>query len=811
MIKKVLLSLTVFACILLPKGIYASEETSSNAQMCGLEYQEPHVVDESVAKEYEAEENSQISVQSTMSELEVYAEMERRVKEGILNGSKRVMLNDLNIRIDTYSANLYFKTYSPYFAPEMNLEIWMMSESDPKILYISIDNSWTSEQTKQYFARVDAKLAFYQSLVNDSMSQVQKVLVIHDYIVSHSAYDETYTRTDCSGIFMDGVGVCQSYSMAYMYILNSLGIESYFVPCRAANHAWNLIRIDGQYYNVDCTFDDPASDVLGSAHHTYFLISDSAMTKLQSNRKDWDAGGRSCTSDAYADAFWRTSESPIVLMGNTSYYMKYEGYFYRSLIKRDNISGQETVLSEIDNRSAYQRYVQSGLFYNDGCLYYNTESQIIKYDLLNNTKYPVYELDPAMGYVRGCRLNGNVVEFSVYNSTSKGSTTYELVSEDGWKNLENGWYYIKNQKILKAQWLEDGGFTYYLDVSGRRMENTVWNTEESGISYEYRFDLDGHLILGWYEEGDETYYYYEKGLKCTGISIIEGETYYFDENGKMMRNVEITVDGVWYRFGTDGKLEWMITDLSDGWKQIGDNWYYVKDQSILKAQWLIFENAIYYLDEDGKMLENEECLLEDITGDGSHVYHFGSGGALITGWYQTSSGEWNYFDSNGLAVTGWLKLNTVWYYFSEDGVMETGWNDIDGTWYYFDVSGSMHTGWLQLNGIWYYMMPGGAMATGWAVADGNWYYFNESGSMYTGWLQLNGIWYYMMPSGAMATGWAAADGNWYYFNGSGSMHTGWLQLGNNWYYLQDSGNMVIGWQVVDGVNYYFNESGAWVS
>lgn len=56
MIKKVLLSLTVFACILLPKGIYASEETSSNAQMCGLEYQEPHVVDESVAKEYEAEE-----------------------------------------------------------------------------------------------------------------------------------------------------------------------------------------------------------------------------------------------------------------------------------------------------------------------------------------------------------------------------------------------------------------------------------------------------------------------------------------------------------------------------------------------------------------------------------------------------------------------------------------------------------------------------------------------------------------------------------------------------------------------------------
>ena len=38
--------------------------------------------------------------------------------------------------------------------------------------------------------------------------------------------------------------------------------------------------------------------------------------------------------------------------------------------------------------------------------------------------------------------------------------------------------------------------------------------EESGISYEYRFDLDGHLILGWYEEGDETYYYYHLAGKA---------------------------------------------------------------------------------------------------------------------------------------------------------------------------------------------------------------------------------------------------------------------------------------------------------
>ena len=90
MIKKVLLSLTVFCMhFASQRNLCITEETSSNAaNVVAQEYQEPHVVDESVAKEYEAEENSQISVQSTMSELEVYAEMERRVKEGIFKWIK---------------------------------------------------------------------------------------------------------------------------------------------------------------------------------------------------------------------------------------------------------------------------------------------------------------------------------------------------------------------------------------------------------------------------------------------------------------------------------------------------------------------------------------------------------------------------------------------------------------------------------------------------------------------------------------------------------------------------------------------------
>ena len=59
------------------------------------------------------------------------------------------------------------------------------------------------------------------------MTDEQKVLVIHDYLVSHAEYDLNYKNYTSYGVLMDGRGVCQSYALAYMYILNHLGIETH--------------------------------------------------------------------------------------------------------------------------------------------------------------------------------------------------------------------------------------------------------------------------------------------------------------------------------------------------------------------------------------------------------------------------------------------------------------------------------------------------------------------------------------------------------------------------------------------------------
>ena len=59
------------------------------------------------------------------------------------------------------------------------------------------------------------------------MTDEQKALVIHDYLVLHAEYDLNYKNYTSYGVLMDGRGVCQSYALAYMYILNHLGIETH--------------------------------------------------------------------------------------------------------------------------------------------------------------------------------------------------------------------------------------------------------------------------------------------------------------------------------------------------------------------------------------------------------------------------------------------------------------------------------------------------------------------------------------------------------------------------------------------------------
>lgn len=224
--KKRIVKLTAFLFLLaasifvMPQKAFADENEDVTLPTGDIKPMEPQQ-DESGIDTYGADEGDEFSG----TEYELYTVLENRVKEAMLEGNEWVSIKDLKIRRDTYDLSFYYG-YSPYFSSDTYNRIiaWY---GDAYYTSLRITNTFgTPEETKQIFNAVDEKLASIYKLVNNSMTDEQKALVIHDYLVSHAEYDLNYKNYTSYGVLMDGRGVCQSYALAYMYILNHLGIEN---------------------------------------------------------------------------------------------------------------------------------------------------------------------------------------------------------------------------------------------------------------------------------------------------------------------------------------------------------------------------------------------------------------------------------------------------------------------------------------------------------------------------------------------------------------------------------------------------------
>lgn len=127
------------------------------------------------------------------------------------------------------------------------------------------------------------------SIITPGMSDYDKEIAIHDYLVNTIRYtqniqgDKPYTMY---GALIDRSAVCQGYAEAFDYLCELAGLDAMVATGTAyqggsgVRHAWNIVRIDGAYYHVDVTWDDPTtqdgSDVL---QYYYFNLTDAEIAK----------------------------------------------------------------------------------------------------------------------------------------------------------------------------------------------------------------------------------------------------------------------------------------------------------------------------------------------------------------------------------------------------------------------------------------------------------------------------------------------------------------------------------------------------
>ena len=355
----------------------------------------------------------------------------------MLNWATEVDLSRYNLTVDQW-----------------NSQIWpAVARDNPDLFYMWDCTYYTQDDTIQrctftynpaynqshvaeYQAAIDRVFA---EVIDANMTDEQKATALHDYLVQHMVYDQNANnnlgieKRNAYEALVNGIGVCEGYTQAYAALLKKAGIEVDYCRGQNMNHIWNYVKLDGNWYHADLTYDDAtaASQVgaTGYVKHEYFLLSDAAMSG-KDNGRSWSAGKITCGNTKY-DASWHKTapmkESAIYAVGGNSYYLKGKTtstpggdiYTGATLVKRDG-SGNETEVAGYNVENGWPMYQMSfsRLSCSRGVLYFNVGNSVYSYDpSVDPTPVKVYQYEGSAGWiVTGLLAEGRKITLEIYDS-----------------------------------------------------------------------------------------------------------------------------------------------------------------------------------------------------------------------------------------------------------------------------------------------------------------------------------------------------------------------------------------------------------
>ncbi|MCM1132308.1 MAG: hypothetical protein NC340_02440 [Ruminococcus flavefaciens] len=157
---------------------------------------------------------------------------------------------------------------------------------------INVTDNYSSAELESMYAELIECADRLVNQIPQGLDDYGKVVFVHDYIINNTTYDTAGAETDDKGLWctaygclVQGSAICQGYAEAFQYIMNRLGIEGGI--CRGnstqGRHAWNYVLLNGKYYWIDVTWDDPVPEQgrTETLLHTYCLINDECLFRTR--------------------------------------------------------------------------------------------------------------------------------------------------------------------------------------------------------------------------------------------------------------------------------------------------------------------------------------------------------------------------------------------------------------------------------------------------------------------------------------------------------------------------------------------------
>ena len=557
-------------------------------------------------------------------------------------------------------------------------------------------------------------------------TDLEKVFYVHEWLVQNIAYDREHLSDDVQddhnlrGALLEGTAVCDGYAKTYALTLRKLGITGVLVTSKDIGHAWNMVELDGNWYQVDCTWDDPVdgSDQLGYCMHKHLLCTTEEMNTNHNDDGDdsvafdlENLGTQNivnlATDDTYENTWWKDKKSAIFPCGGDWYYASGERLFWR-----DDLGDCDSNLAHEDDSG-----VVAGSIALDGTLLVATDKQACE----QSSWIKQYELDPASHEVTEKKKES----LQSIGIAAQWDGIYYAVSQQEYH--QDVRQYIKTRDIpvptatptavptatptatptaaptatptatpvkptatptatpVKPTATPASGYTGWKTVNGKDYwyENGVKQGTTGRGKEIYDPDSDAWYWLDAnrggakavskdvYQEsnGGKWVRYDANGHMIKGWDTNDDGTYYFDLVTGAMTKGDATIDGLPCSFDTVTGI-----GLNCAWKHINGKDYWYEGG---KRQGYDPNNAAYRGKEIYDPASNGWYWLDNVQQGAK---------AVSKDVYQESSGgKWVRYDANGQMIKGWNTNADGTYYFDPiTGAMAKGTTTIDGMTYYFD-------------------------------------------------------------------------------------------------------------------------------
>lgn len=137
-------------------------------------------------------------------------------------------------------------------------------------------------------------------------SDYEKALWLHDWLLQQLDYDHSLKWSSAESALTRKLGTCQAYESAYSKLLTAAGITNAETRDTYDGHTWNAMKLDGKWYQVDCTWDDTKDNYYNfDPTHLYFGLTDELMALAHNgHNKIYMASGYGTRSTSLADNYF---------------------------------------------------------------------------------------------------------------------------------------------------------------------------------------------------------------------------------------------------------------------------------------------------------------------------------------------------------------------------------------------------------------------------------------------------------------------------------------------------------------------------